>query len=100
VLVGSVTTLLDFTSGSNLAVTKFQFTMGEDTTDNLVWEILMNGSLISGSLNESGQAGNPLQPINIVLPPYTEILVRAQNFSGAPTARKCYALISGRVYRD
>ena len=100
VLVTTGTELLNFTSGANLVIANFQFTLGEDTTDNIVWEILMNGSIVSGSLNEAAQSGNPLQPMMITLPAYTEVIVRATNFSGAPTQRKCYAVIQGRVYRD
>ena len=99
VQVTTGTELLNFTSGANLIIANFQFTLGEDTTDNIVWEIVMNGNIVSGSLNESGQAGNPLQPMIMTLPPYTEIIVRATNFTGTPTQRKCYAVIQGDVIR-
>jgi len=100
VQVTTATELLNFTSGANLVIADFQFTMGEDTTDNIVWEILLNGSIVSGSLNEAAQSGNPLQPMKMTLPAYTEVIVRATNFTGAPAQRKCYAIIQGRVYRD
>ena len=99
ILVTTGTELLNFTSGANLVIANFQFTMGEDTTDNIVWEILLNGNIVSGSLNEAAQSGNPLQPMKMTLPAYTEIIVRATNFSGAPTQRKCYAVIQGEVIR-
>ena len=51
--VTTASELLNFTTGKNLIRAKFQFTMGEDTTDNIVWEITLNGNVISGSLNES-----------------------------------------------
>ena len=101
---------IEYSKGSNskimgmqivrLVIADFQFTMGEDTTDNIVWEILLNGSIVSGSLNEAAQSGNPLQPMKMTLPAYTEVIVRATNFTGAPAQRKCYAIIQGRVYRD
>jgi hypothetical protein len=98
VIVETATTLLNFPTGSKLAICDFQFSLGEDTTDNIVWEILLNGQLVSGSLNESGQAGNPLEPLKITLPPFTTVLVRATNFTGTPTGRKCYAIVQGRLY--
>jgi len=88
--------LLNFATGKELAICDFQFTMGEDTTDNMIWEIKLNGQLVSGSLNESAQAGNPLQPLKITLPPYTNVIVQAHNSTS--TARKCYAIIQGRLY--
>lgn len=93
-----VAVLLNFTSGSDLAICKFQFTMGEDTTDNIVWEILLNEIIVSGSLNEAAQMGNPLQPLRITLPPYTKVLVRATNFT-QDVARKCYAVVQGKIYK-
>ena len=100
VLVGTETVLLSFTTGASLLETKFQFTMGEDTTDNIVWEIELNGTLISGSLNEASTMANPMEPVYLILPPYTQVEVHAINHSGVPTARKCYALITGRIHRD
>jgi len=99
VQVGNETVLLSFRTGASLLETKFQFTLGEDTSDNIVWEIELNGTVISGSLNEASTMANPMEPVYLILPPYTEVEVHAQNFSGAPTARKCYALITGRIHR-
>ena len=89
---------LSFTTGKDLIVANFQFTLGEDTTDNIVWEVTINGNIISGSLNESGQAGNPLEPLLITLPPFSFVEVNATNFTGTPTQRKCYAIVQGKVY--
>ncbi len=97
--VTTASELLSFTTGKDLILAKFQFTMGEDTTDNIVWEISLNGNVISGSLLESAQSGNPLQPLYITLPPFSFVEVNATNFSGTPTQRKCYAIVQGRVYK-
>ena len=98
VQVTTASEFLSFTTGKDLIVANFQFTLGEDTTDNIVWEVTINGNIISGSLNESGQAGNPLEPLLITLPPFSFVEVNATNFTGTPTQRKCYAIVQGRVY--
>lgn len=96
--VTSGTNLLQFETGSFLFVGTIQYMMGEDTTDNIVFETSLNSEVITGSLNEAAQSGNPLNPIPLVLPAYSRVSCDATNFSGAPTQRKCYAVITGRIY--
>ena len=38
---------------------QFNFTVGEDTTDNLVFEIEFNDIIVAGVLSELAQAGQP-----------------------------------------
>jgi len=98
VQVTTGTNFLSFDTGSYLFVGTIQYMMGEDTTDNIVFETSMNGEVVTGALNEAAQAGNPQQPIPIIIPAYTKISCDASNFSGAPTQRKCYCVIVGRIY--
>jgi len=89
---------LAFDTGNYLFVGTVQYMMGEDTTDNIVFETSMNGETVTGALNEAAQAGNPQQPIPIIIPPYSKISCDATNFTGVPTQRKCYCVIVGRIY--
>ena len=47
---------------------QFNFTVGEDTTDNLVFEIEFNDIIVAGVLSELAQAGQPSNLINLVIP--------------------------------
>jgi len=98
VQVTTNTNLLEFDTGSYLFVGTIQYMMGEDTTDNIVYETSINGEVVTGTLNESGQSGNPLNAIPIIITPYSKVSCDATNFTGTPTQRKCYAVITGRVY--
>ena len=96
--VGTGNTLLSFGTGAYLFVGTIQYMVGEDTTDNIVFETKLNGEIITGSLNETAQSANPLNPIPIVLPAYSEVSCDGTNFTGGQTGRKCYAVITGRIY--
>tara|TARA_Y100000361_G_scaffold104748_1_gene94457 strand:+ start:429 stop:839 length:411 start_codon:yes stop_codon:yes gene_type:complete len=96
--VGTGQTLLEFETGSYLFVGTLQYMVGEDTTDNIVFETSLNGEIVTGSLNETAQAPNPLNPIPMVLPPYSKVSCDGTNFTGGQTGRKCYAVIQGRIY--
>jgi len=98
VLVTTNTNLLEFDTGSYLFVGTIQYMLGEDTTDNIVYETSINGEVVTGTLNEAGQAGNPLNPIPIIITPYSRVSCDATNFTGTPTQRKCYTVITGRIY--
>ena len=61
---GLVKQLLEFTTGSGYINATIQFTVGEDTTDNLVFEIEFNDIIVAGVLSELAQAGQPSNLIN------------------------------------
>ena len=91
-------TLLEFTTGSGLIVGSMQFSIGEDTTDNIIFETSFNDQIVSGVLVESQYSLQPANALELVVPPLTIVKVTAENFSGVPTARKGYAIFTGRVY--
>jgi len=98
IAVGTKITLLEFTTGSGFIVASMQFSIGEDTTDNIVFETLFNDQVVSGVLVENQYSLQPANAIKLVVPPFTIIKVTGVNHSGAPTARKGYAIFTGRVH--
>jgi len=98
ILVGQKNTLLEFETGAYLFVGTIQYMVGEDTTDNIVFETTLNSEIVTGSLNETAQSPNPLNPIPVVLPAYSRVSCDGTNFTGGQTDRKCYAVIQGRIY--
>jgi len=48
IAVGNSITLLEYTTDSAFIVGDMQFSVGEDTTDNLVFETYFNGVIVSG----------------------------------------------------
>ena len=91
-------TLLEFTTGSGFIVGSMQFSIGEDTTDNIVFETLFNDQVVSGLLVENQYSQQPANALKLVVPPLTIVKVTGINHSGVPTARKGYAIFTGRVY--
>ena len=98
--MGLVQTLLEFTTGSGYINATIQFTVGEDTTDNLVFEIEFNDIIVAGVLSELAQAGQPSNLINLVIPPFTKVKTTGTNFTGAQTERKSYCILTGIVYGE
>ena len=96
--VSTGNTLLEFETGAYLFVGTIQYMVGEDTTDNIVFETSLNGEIITGSLNETAQSPNPLNPIPVILPAYSRVSCDGTNFTGGQNNRKCYAVIQGRIY--
>ena len=93
----SATNFLKFTTGNYYTVGNVQFNYPRDNNEDATYEILMNGTVVqkwvcTGSLN-------PHQPQNlvpIVIPHYTEVIVRATVNS---VARYQVVSLTGRIYR-
>ena len=93
----SATNFLKFTTGNYYTVANIQFNYPRDNSDDAIYEVLMNGTVVQKWLNTGAQ--NPNQPQNvvpIVIPHYTEVIVRA---TVASTGRYQIVSITGRIYR-
>ena len=91
------TTLLDFTIAGNQYITA-KITIGSKAGhgDDMNMQILINGELIYSSYE--ALVSMPTQnPLNILLPPESRIVVKARNV-GSATDRAMECVILGRVY--
>ena len=98
------TTMLKFTTGNYLLVGTIQFLYASQADaapgDDVFYEMKMNGTSILSYIETgygSSSSRSPHDPINIVIPPYTEIEVISQ-MGSSNTINQC-ALITGRIYR-
>ena len=93
-------TMLDFTTASSsYVVAKLQIGSEAGSGDDMLFSVLFNGEIImnefvSGTYHEYPDFGAPLR---IVIAPETRVTIKGNNQTGA-TIRKCYAVITGRVY--
>jgi len=93
----SATEFLKFTTGNYYTVANLQFNYPRDNTDDATYEVLMNGTVVqkwlcSGSMDPD----QPQNLIPLVIPHYTEVIVRA-----TMTGSGRYQIVSltGRIYR-
>ena len=91
------TTMLEFTTGSEIIVAEFNFTVTERTGDQLFGNIYMNGLKLATSWSGlSTNNGEPSYPIKLIIPPLTTIKVTGDNITAA--TREFAVTMIGRVY--
>jgi len=92
----SETVLLEFTTGDYIFRGAFQQMYLDDSADNYMWFVYLNGNLIgvaaSGSLTETNR-----DEIELIFPPRTTVKITAQNIADS-TANDMGAIITGRIY--
>ena len=98
------TTMLKFTTGNYLLVGTIQFLYASQADaapgDDVFYEVKMNGTSILSYIETgygSSSSRSPHDPINIVIPPYTEIEANSE-MGSSNTINQC-VLITGRIYR-
>ena len=92
----SYTTLLDFHTGNQYIVIKFNpvyFT--EDTGENCFWQITIDGQLSYHTELTSSANATPFLEVEILLPAFSRIQVKAKGLSAT---RDLGAVLTGRVY--
>jgi len=91
------TTMLEFTTGSEIIVAEFNFTVTERTGDQLFGNIYMNGLKLATSWSGlSTNNGEPSYPIKLIIPPLTTIKVTGDNITAA--TREFAVTMIGKVY--
>ena len=92
-------TFLSFQTGKEYIVGKFQFFYATDSVQgsDIVYRIKLNDNIISQYLDveDIRMAGDPHQPIPIVIPPLTKVTVTIASIAGA---QQQAAMFTGRVY--
>ena len=92
-------TMLRFVTSQNYVKGIIQFYVSEESTDDTVFSLLIDGQNVFEHLvyHQPGNNGPSMnEEIYIILPPFASIEVKATNSSS--TARDTYCTITGRVY--
>jgi len=88
---------LQFKTGNYLFVGEIQATYRGDSANNISYIISMNGAEVFGFEVTSSRDYTPHQPVNILIPAYTEFTVALRNLSGGSDIAG--VSIIGRIYR-
>ena len=90
-------TMLEFTTGSELIVAEFNFTAMERTGDQLFGTIYVDGQKIATSWSGLSTNNNePSYPITVIIPPFTHIKATGDNITAA--GRLFAVTMTGRMY--
>ena len=91
--------LFEFTTGSYYFVGHLQFfQIPNQGTDNIGFLFKYNDATIFGYEFTSGAESGLYSNVRIVIPPYTEVKLIANNYSST-TGREAGAIMAGRIYR-
>lgn len=94
----SETSLIEATTGNYYLVGRITFSYPEYNSDNFRYKIFLNGAQIWGMEVGGGTDANLVDPVNIVIPSYTELKITAVNVGGSNPIKQV-ALMAGRIYR-
>jgi hypothetical protein len=91
------TTMLEFTTGSEIIVAEFNFTAIERTGDQLFGTIYVDSQKIAVSWSGLSTNNNePSYPIKVVIPPFTRVKATGDNITAA--AREFAVTMTGELY--
>jgi len=92
------TTLLEFSTGSELFVGEWQGYYYESPyNEDFRWTVYLNDEKVQTYTGEGSIRGNSRSQLNIIIPGYTKVKITCQNVSDT-TAREQMASITGRIY--
>ena len=92
------TTLVEFTSGNFIFVGNWRADYFENAGDDVRWVLYFNDSKIQSiSSNRNYEAGKE-GPVDIVIPPYTQVKITAQNITDTSTLELMTSMV-GAIYR-
>jgi len=92
---------LKFTTGSNYIKVKILVTSNNSTADDYLSSVSLNGTKVSEVFIQNTGQLYPYgaEPLNLIIPPYTEVDVFMKNASSS-SGYTWYATLTGKVYRD
>ena len=93
------TDLNSFTTGNFYTVAKWYPIYSEESGDNMQFRIFFNESQIYQTTLDSRLVGSPYQWIELIIPPYTEVLITCDNKSSSSGVSMA-SNITGRIYRS
>jgi len=92
----SGTDLLNFTTGSEVIVAKINVNYNINQTDDMTYEVLLNGNGVQQWQCTGSKQPEQLQnTLDLIIPPYTNVIVKATSAGGAQTQTATFA---GKVY--
>ena len=96
---GDLTTLLDFTTGSEIAVVQITFDTSAISSDNISYVVLMNTQKISEFVITGSADADPStkEPRRYVIPPFTRLQTTAKRVGGSDT-QYSDCVLTGRIY--
>lgn len=93
-----VTTLLEFTTGSEYIVADFQFQYYDSAGDDAQYTIQLNGEVSTGySITGGTQTSNSAGILRMILSPYTKVVCTARNSTDTSNHEQLVTM-TGRVY--
>ena len=96
---GTLQATIKFTSGNYYFVGGTQFFKDSITSENFEFKVNLNGTaVVHGEWTEPMLQHSGFYPVEIVIPPYTEVEITLQNISDN-TARNWSTTLIGRIYR-
>ena len=92
------TTLVEFTSGNFIFVGRWRGDYFENAGDDARWILYFNdGKIQSMTASRNYEAGRE-SPIDVVIPPYTQVKITAQNITDTSTLELMTSMV-GAIYR-
>ena len=76
---------------------KLRFAINDSSGDDIQFALYYNGQQVWGEYATSGSAEHDMWPLNVVIPPFTNVRLTANNLSSG-TAREIFTSIVGRIY--
>ena len=96
-----VVSLLEFMSGSGYITAFWEVsyadTSGGVASDDYAFFLYFNDELLFNAGINSSSAGAIRNPLQILIPPFTKVIISAKNQTSS-TEHFCYAILTGRVY--
>ena len=92
----NVTTMLDFSTGNYYVIATYQPGYVQKTGDDYDFQLTFDDQAICG-IHQEVLHQTPLTPIQLLIPPYTRVVVTGQNTTDTST-NGVFVNIVGRVY--
>ena len=93
----SETTVFQATTGKYYSVSDLRFSINSSSSDDIEIKMYYNGVLVFGEYATSGTTEGDSYPINIIIPPLTEVKITGNN-KASTTGRVIFTIIAGRIY--
>ena len=94
----SETTVFEASTGNYYVVATARFSINSSSGDDIEFIMYYNGVAMFGEYATSGTTEGDSFPLNIIIPPLTEVKITANN-RGSSTGRGIFTIISGRIYK-
>jgi hypothetical protein len=91
------TNFLDFQTGAYYLVGFWQPTYLSDSTNNVRYDIQLNGLLVAGAEVNTSRDDTPFNKLIIIIPPFTHVEVVIDNLSGG--TNNAGVVLTGRIYK-